>query len=149
MIKYALNCDRGHDFESWFRDSDAFDVQARRGFVTCPVCQSIRVEKAIMAPAIATRRAVAEAEPAAIQAPEPLLDERETKMRALARQIRQHITETAEDVGKAFPEQARAMHEGAAEPRPIMGEATMREVRELIEDGVGIMPVPELPEDRH
>ena len=149
MIKYALNCDRGHSFESWFRDSDAFDVQARRGFVACPVCQSVQVQKAIMSPAISTRRAVAEAEPAADPVPEPLLDEGESKMRALARQIRQHITETTEDVGKAFPEQARAMHEGTVEPRPIMGEATLSEVRELIEDGVRIMPVPELPEERH
>ena len=148
MIKYALNCDKGHSFESWFRDSAAFDVQAKRGFVTCPVCQSARVEKAIMAPAISTRRAVAETEPAA-PAPEPLMDEGEAKMRALARQIRQHIVETTEDVGHQFPDQARAMHEGSIEPRAIMGEASLAEVKELLEDGVKIMPVPGLPDERH
>ncbi len=148
MIKYALNCDKGHSFESWFRDSAAFDTQARRGFVTCPVCQSASVQKAIMSPAISTRRAVAETEPAA-SPPAPLMDEGEVRMRSLARQIRQHIAENTEDVGQNFPEQARAMHEGTIEPRPIMGEASLAEVKELLEDGVKIMPVPGLPDDRH
>ena len=147
MIRYALNCDKGHSFESWFRDSDAFDEQARRGFVVCPVCQSIGVTKAIMAPAIATRRDALEAEPLA--APSPLLDESEAKMRALARQMREHIVENSEDVGASFPEQARAMHEGVMAARPIMGEATMAEARELLEDGVEILPVPGGQDARH
>ena len=140
MIRYALNCDKGHSFESWFRDSDAFDGQARRGFVVCPVCQSIGVRKAIMAPAISTRRGGDETRPLA--APTPLLDESEAKMRTLARQMRKHIVENSEDVGSSFPEQARAMHDGAIAARPIMGEATMAEAQELLEDGVQILPVP-------
>ena len=143
MIKYALLCDQNHSFESWFAGSDAFDMQSRRGFVTCPVCQSAKVGKAIMAPAIMARRGEAAAPPQV--APEPLLDERETKMRALARQIRDHVLANSEDVGKKFPRDARAMHEGTMEPRPIRGEATFEEVRELAEDGVAVMPVPVLP----
>ena len=147
MIRYALNCDRGHTFDSWFRDSEAFDVQARRGLVVCPVCDSVHVSKAIMAPAISTRRGGTEVE--AVAAPEPLLDERESKMRALARQMREHIVENTEDVGNRFPEEARAMHDGTMEPRPIMGEATMAEARELLEEGVRIMPVPGGPDGGH
>jgi len=53
MIRYALNCDQGHNFESWFASSSAFDKQAKRGLVTCPICGSAKVEKAIMAPNLA------------------------------------------------------------------------------------------------
>ena len=147
MIKYALVCDQSHRFDSWFPDSDGFDSQARRGFVTCPECHSVKVRKAIMAPSIAIRRG----EPAVEAAPETvaLPDERETAMRAMMRKIRSHIADTADDVGPRFPEQARAMHDGDIEPRAIVGQATLEEARDLIEDGIAIMPVPILPEDRH
>ena len=56
MIRYTLNCAKGHDFESWFQNSGAFDKQKKRGLVTCPVCGSAKVEKAIMAPRLAPRR---------------------------------------------------------------------------------------------
>ena len=147
MIKYALVCDQNHGFESWFPDSDGFDSQARRGFVICPECHSAKVSKAIMAPSIATRRG----EPAVEAAPETVVvqDERETAMRAMMRKIRSHIADTAEDVGPRFPADARAMHDGDIEPRAIVGQATREEARDLIEDGIAIMPVPILPEDRH
>ena len=147
MIRYALNCDRGHLFDSWFPDSEAFDSQTQRGLVVCPVCTSVHVSKSIMAPAISMRRGGSEVD--TIAAPEPLLDERESKMRALARQMRDHILENTEDVGARFPEEARAMHDGTMEPRPIMGEATRAEARELLEEGVRILPVPRSPHGGH
>lgn len=149
MIRYALVCDKAHEFDSWFPGSDAFDEQARRGFVVCPVCGSAKVGKAMMAPAIATRRGMAEVEAVTASEPVPLLDEREAKMRTLARQMREHVLANTEDVGPRFPEEARAMHEGTIEPRPIMGEASMAEVRELLEDGVQVMPVPGAVDGRH
>lgn len=148
MIKYALICDASHAFESWFRDSDAFETQAKRGFVTCPDCQSALVRKAIMAPAIATRRAVSGPEPEPPE-PVPVLDERDAAMRTMVRKFRRHIADNTEDVGPRFPEEARAMHDGEMEARPIMGEASPRQARELIEDGIAILPVPVLPDERH
>jgi hypothetical protein len=50
MIRYALNCDEGHGFESWFQNSAAYDKQVKRSLVSCPVCGSTKVEKAMMAP---------------------------------------------------------------------------------------------------
>ena len=56
MIRYALVCEKGHDFESWFADSAAYDKQIKRKLVTCPHCGSAKVEKAIMAPRLAGSR---------------------------------------------------------------------------------------------
>ena len=148
MIKYALVCAAEHGFESWFPDSAAFDTQAKRGFVTCPVCGTQRVSKAVMAPAIASRRdKTVEAPAETLPAPAP--DARDVAMRAMMRDMRRHILENTENVGDKFPEQARQMHDGEIEHRPITGQATPEEARELIEDGIEIMPVPEFPEDRH
>ena len=147
MIKYALACADGHEFESWFPDSAAYETQVRRGFVACPVCGSVRVGKAIMAPAIAGRRERAPEE-AAPALPVPVPDP-QALLRARLREMRRHIEANTENVGPRFPEQARQMHEGDIEHRPIMGQASPEEARALIEDGIAIMPVPVFPDDRH
>ena len=149
MIKYALACHDAHEFESWFSSSEAYDEQRRRGFVTCPVCNSPKIEKQIMAPRIArTDRA-----PAAVPAPESqpvaVLSERERELRAMLRAIREHVTKHAEDVGSRFPEEARKMHYGEAEERSIYGEAESAEVRSLLEEGIDILPLPVAPDDRN
>src|SRR5260370_38266465 len=102
MIKYALACDKGHSFESWFPDSGSYDVQARRGLIACPECNSARVSKAIMAPAIATGH---KSQPG----PVALLDERQQRMREIARHLRKEIIPNTDDVGAKFPEAARAI----------------------------------------
>jgi hypothetical protein len=141
MIKYALACEKGHSFESWFPDSAAYDVQVRRGLIACPVCNSARVSKAIMAPAIATGR---KKEPAA---PVALFDERQLRLREIARHIRQEIVASTDDVGAKFPEEARAIHDGEAPARSIRGQATAEEARALIEDGIGVLPLPFLSDE--
>lgn len=153
MIRYALHCAKGHDFESWFQDSSAFDKQAKRGLVTCPHCGSAKVEKAIMAPRINAKRKSAPREatlPAA--KPEPadmLMSVQDQTLRAKIREIRDHITANAENVGETFPDQARKMHHGEIEHRPIYGQSTPVETRALIEEGVEIMPLPSLPDERN
>jgi hypothetical protein len=146
MIKYALSCDKAHSFESWFPNSESYDVQARRGLIACPECGSARVSKAIMAPAIVggEKRRKREEAPAA---PVALLDERQQRLREIARQLRQEIIANSDDVGAKFPEEARAIHDGDAPARSIRGQATAEEARALIEDGVGVLPMPFLPEE--
>jgi hypothetical protein len=146
MIKYALSCDKAHSFESWFPNSESYDVQARRGLIACPECGSARVSKAIMAPAIGggEKRRKREEAPAA---PVALLDERQQRLREIARQLRQEIIANSDDVGAKFPEEARAIHDGDAPARSIRGQATAEEARALIEDGVGVLPLPFLPEE--
>jgi hypothetical protein len=146
MIKYALSCDKAHSFESWFPNSESYDVQARRGLIACPECGSARVSKAIMAPAIVggEKRRKREEAPAA---PVALLDERQQRLREIARQLRQEIIANSDDFGAKFPEEARAIHDGDAPARSIRGQATAEEARALIEDGVGVLPLPFLPEE--
>jgi hypothetical protein len=162
MILYALTCDEGHGFESWFPDSSSYAAQVRRGLVTCPVCGSVKVEKAIMSPNIARkdRKATttsADSEmgivpkPAASPGPTPvaLLGEEARALRNLVKAFRQHVTENADDVGKGFAEEALKIHHGEVEQRAIFGEATLDDARMLTEEGVAFSPLPILPEDRN
>jgi len=157
MMLYRLRCARDHDFESWFRDSSAYDDQKARGLVTCPTCGSADVDKAIMAPALGrgTRSSEAEAAPAEAApvpaAPQPvaLMSEREQQLRAMVKALRAHVTANSDYVGEDFARLARRMHEGEEEHRAIHGEATSDEVRALLEDEIEVLPLPVLPDERN
>ncbi len=148
MIKYALACDQAHEFESWFPSSDAFEMQRKRGFVTCPYCDSAKVEKQIMAPSVARKDKV-HAAPAPEAQPVAVLSEREREIRAALRALREHVMKNAENVGKDFVEEARKMHHGEAEERSIYGEADLAEARALLEEGIDVLPIPVVPDDRN
>jgi hypothetical protein len=155
MIRYALQCDRGHAFESWFQNSSAYDTQVKRKLVNCPGCGSANVEKAIMAPQIVSKKArAAEKTPAvttdvAAPASTPLLMSEERELRAKLKELRDHIVKSADNVGERFPNEARKMHYGDIEHRPIYGEASSEEARALIDEGVEVTPLPVLPDDRN
>lgn len=135
MIRYALVCDHAHEFEGWFGSSADFDDQQARGLLECPLCASKAVRKQIMAPAVVgARKTVQDEAPAKAQ----------VMMEAMSR-LRAHVEENFDDVGDAFAAEARAIHEGRAEERGIYGQASPKEVRELVEDGVPIAPLPPKP----
>jgi hypothetical protein len=146
MIKYSLVCEKSHSFESWFPDSGSYETQSRRGLIACPDCGSARVSKALMAPAIVGSGKKTPRQDGAA-APVALLDERQQRMREMARHLRQEIIANTDDVGAKFPEEARAIHDGEAPVRSIRGQATPEEARALIEEGVGVLPLPFLPEE--
>ena len=157
MIRYTLICEKGHSFESWFADSDAYDKQAKRKLVTCPGCGSSKVEKAIMAPNLgATRKArktpaevpAAEA-PAPATAPVAMLSPQERELRQKLREIRDHLTQNAENVGRKFPDEARKMHYGEIEHRSIYGEASPKDAKELHDEGIEFHPLPVLPDEQN
>ena len=157
MIRYDLACSAGHEFESWFRDSAAFDQQIAAGFVTCPVCGTVDVSKRVMAPAIA-RGGKARTEPAAVApsvavepgaGPVALVSEKERELRAMLGEVRRFIEQNSEDVGRRFPDEARRMHSGEIEHRAIRGEADASEVKSLLDDGIEVMPLPSLPDERN
>lgn len=160
MIRYALICQQGHQFESWFQDSAAYDKQAKRGLVSCPHCGSAKVEKAIMAPrlsATAKKRSKAieapetapEAAPAPAPAPVAMISPQEQEIRAKLKELRDHLTKNADNVGAKFPEEARKMHYGEIEHRSIYGVASPEEANELSEEGVEFHPLPSLPDERN
>ena len=171
MIKYQLICDKSHEFEGWFGDSAAFESQQESGFLTCPVCGSADVRRALMAPNLAspkTRKTdLAEQQPSAQPGPQPQsqpqarlqaqqkasaalppaaarkMQELMSEMRALQTKIR----EECRDVGDNFAEEARKIHYGEAEPEGIYGQATAEEREALDEEGIEIMDMPWLPKD--
>jgi hypothetical protein len=159
MIHYQLRCAQGHSFESWFQSSSAYETQEKRKLVSCPSCGSTKVERAIMAPRIATKKrresgtsaspAPAVATEVTAPAPTPLLMAQERELRAKLKELRDHIVKNADNVGERFPNEARKMHYGDIEHRPIYGEASPDEARSLIEEGVEVSPLPVLPDDRN
>ena len=167
MIRYALACEAGHEFESWFPSASSYDEQAARGFVSCPACGSASVTKRIMAPALGrgSRKGAAGpegAQPVAaspiaptapagegVQAPVALLSEREQALRAMVRAVREHVTKSADYVGPSFAAEARKMHYGEIEHRSIYGEANALDAKALAEEGIAFQPLPILPDDRN
>lgn len=165
MIKYQLICDKSHEFEGWFGDSAAFETQQESGLLTCPVCGSADVRRALMAPNLAspkTRKTdLAEQQPSAQPEPQPQpqapqqasaalppaaarkMQELMSEMRALQTRIR----EECRDVGNDFAEEARKIHYGEVEPEGIYGQATAEEREALDEEGIEIMDMPWLPKD--
>jgi hypothetical protein len=131
MIVYNLRCKNSHEFEGWFKDSSAFDAQAMSGKLVCPMCNSKKVEKSIMAPAVSGTKKTN------VSAPEEM-----RKMRQFMTGVRKHVLENAENVGPKFAEEARRIHYGETDERPIYGESTIKEAIELVEEGVDVAPLP-------
>jgi hypothetical protein len=148
MIKYALACEQAHEFESWFPSSDAFETQRKRGLITCPFCNSPKVEKQIMAPSVA-RTDKAPVAPAPDPQAVAVLSEKEREIRAALRALREHVLKNSENVGKDFVEEARKMHYGEAEERSIHGEADLAEAKALLDEGIDVLPIPVIPDDRN
>jgi hypothetical protein len=177
MIRYALACDQGHGFDSWFANSAAYDKQKKRSLVTCPLCGSAKVEKAIMAPSVASTSSVGAPllEPAGPQPANPLptppnptpplqpapmpaippknpvamMSPPERELRQKLKELRDHIVKNANYVGSRFPEEARKIHYGETEHRSIYGEASPEEAEELHEEGIDFHPLPILPDDKN
>jgi hypothetical protein len=149
MIRYSLVCEAGHDFESWFRDAEGYDVQARAGFVTCPVCGSAKVTKALMVPAVRTSKKASSGKmlPAPAEEKLAVVTGQEKAMREVLRALHEHVRKTTADVGDRFAEEALRIHHGETEARAIRGRASADEARRLLEEGVPFSPLPPLPDD--
>ena len=129
MILFQLTCPENHPFESWFRDSAAFDTLRRDRKITCPHCGSDVVDKALMAPAVQAQRGEATKE-------RHMPSEKDLAL------LRKHVEEKSEYVGLKFVTEARRMHAGDTPERPIHGEAKPAEALKLLEDGVPVIPLP-------
>ena len=164
MILYTLVCDNKHSFKSWFANSAAYDKQVGRGLVSCPMCNSAKVEKAIMAPSLgrSSRKSATAPEPAAAEEPATspqatpapkasvaMMSPPEREFRAKLRELRDHLTKSADYVGGKFPEEARKMHYGEIEHRSIYGEASADDAKALHEEGIEFHPLPVLPDERN
>jgi len=141
LIRFSLGCDHGHEFEGWFRSSDDFETQRKRGLIDCPDCGSHHVDKTLMAPAVSTGRRREKMALAMNAEQRRIMGE----MKALSEKLR----ENADYVGDKFAEEARKIHFGETDARGIYGEASPDEAKSLAEDGVPFMPIPVFPEHRN
>jgi len=131
VIAYSLRCHKGHEFEGWFRNSAAFDEQSVSGHLSCPSCKSVRIEKAVMAPAVSGTKKTARAKASEAK-----------QARQFMTGLRKYVQENADYVGPGFAEEARKIHYGETPNRHIYGEASAREAEELVEEGIDVAPLP-------
>ncbi|MEM8540367.1 MAG: DUF1178 family protein [Pseudomonadota bacterium] len=139
-MKFQLECKNNHAFEGWFRSNDDFEKQQKHGLLECPICGTHEVSKTLMAPSVATGRSK---EKIAVAAGQAAQQQMMAKMMELAKEVKSK----ADNVGEKFPEEARKIHYGESEARAIYGKATTDEVSELVDEGVDILPLPDIPED--
>lgn len=161
MIQYSLVCDSEHKFDAWFRNAEAYDVQHKKGIVTCPICGTSQVTKALMAPAVSVQSRTRDAEQVTAQsgpvAAAPSAEKvslssghpDQAELRATIKALREKLTSEADYVGDRFASEARKIHDNEAPQRGIYGEATSEEVAGLVEDGIDFMPIPNVPEDHN
>jgi hypothetical protein len=145
MIRYALVCEQAHPFEAWFGSSDSYDQQAADGLVECPFCGSIAIRKQVMAPAVVNSRQTGPGgtgSDALVTAAADAPSEAHAVMMEVINRVRSYVETHFEDVGDRFAAEARDIHEGVADDRPIYGQATGDEVRALIGDGLPVAPLP-------
>lgn len=136
-----LGCQHGHVFEGWFASEDDFQSQKARALVLCPMCGDSHIDKRLSAPrlnlgAAAPAPASSSSPPAAPAAASP-----QAQQAAWLRLAREVIART-EDVGERFADEARRMHHGEIEERAIRGKASVADAVALLEEGIGVLPLP-------
>jgi hypothetical protein len=159
MIRYALACDKGHVFESWFQSSAAYDKQVKATLISCPVCNSVKVEKTMMAPGVVGAKKRDDAPPPEMPASPPqssdrpspvaMMSPRERDFRKKLKDLRDHLTKNADYVGRKFPDEARKMHYGETEHRSIYDEDPPETAKVLYEEGIEFHPLPVLPDEHN
>lgn len=161
MIRYSLRCDANHGFESWFANAATFETLAAAGQVTCTICGSSNVEKALMVPSVRSARKVearaekaleekARAEKAreggkAASTVPPQLSQQQSELETALANLRKQVEANSEYVGMNFAKEARRIHEGEAPERAIYGEAKPEEAKRLLEEGIPVAPLPFMP----
>lgn len=130
MILFDLRCARGHVVEAWFASGADYEAQKARGLLSCPVCDSPDVEKAVTAPAIPAKSS---------QGPSS------AELRQAVAHLRKAVEASCDYVGRDFAAEARARHEKMEKGRGIWGEASLAEVRDLLADDIPVLPLPFRP----
>ncbi|WP_149539687.1 DUF1178 family protein [Siccirubricoccus phaeus] len=156
MIHYDLRCASGHEFDGWFKDSAAYEKQAKAGFVQCPVCGGTEVAKQLMAPAIPKKGKSRPKLPVPAEAPPPAAPPAEARSQAAAgpvpaqvmallQRMRAEVEKHCDYVGQDFAEEARKIHRGESDSRGIYGETSDAEAEALREEGIEVARLPWVP----
>ena len=152
MIHYQLRCGQEHEFDGWFKDSAAFDRQAKRGLVECPVCGETKVARALMTPAVPKKTSQLPVAMPTVPPPAPAPTgpvkaggRMPAHMRAMLQGLRAEVEKNCDYVGPQFAEEARKIHRGESDKRGIYGEATQAEAEALADEGVEVSSIPWVP----
>jgi hypothetical protein len=140
-----LECPQRHVFEGWFGSEEEFQGQLARGLVECPICGDTHIAKRLSAPRInlgAQPPAAATAPAANGTAKNPVMATADPAMQAQWLHMVRHVMANTEDVGERFAEEARRIHYGESEERGIRGQASAEETEALLEEGIGVLPLP-------
>jgi len=146
MIKYALICDKQHEFDGWFDSISGFETQCETGALSCPICAGTKVQRGIMAPSVPTKSnsKLGPDEPDGLGTGVAKLEPE--KILQMMQKIGRHVEQTHDYVGDKFADEARAIYYGQTEQRDIYGETSLTQAEELIEEGVGVMPLALVPD---
>ena len=141
MIRYDLVCENEHFFESWFKDSKTYQKQLKANEIVCPECSSCSISKSLMAPGIPKKTNTENGN--------VIANSSSSTLNNAIRKIRNEIKKNSEYVGDKFPEEARKIHYNEAEMRSIYGEASKKEITDLVDEGIDIIQIPEIPDDKN
>ena len=139
MVVYDLVCDLHHQFEGWFKSAAEFGEQQNQGMLSCPFCHSNNIEKRPSAAYISTRKSLPK---------EGIAAKNTTELSKMITEFTQHIVANSEDVGAAFPEEAKKMHYGEIAGRNIRGVASVAEMKSLQKEGIKVLPLPEFADKK-
>ena len=131
MIKYSLRCDKDHVFEAWFSDSSSFEKQNKKNLISCLTCSSTKIEKDIMAPSISSGRQKTDG-----------LKQKKDKVEMILNKVRKHVENNFDYVGDKFTDEAKKIKYGEVKDRPIYGEATIEQTKELIDEEIKVTTLP-------
>ncbi len=158
MILYRLRCSKGHEFESWFKDSKTYERQEKKSLVGCAVCGDGKVVRAPMAPRLSkgSKKVEVEKPAAGTPATPPAPSPEQQQMAALAKhmpkelreallKVRAEVEKNCEHVGTKFAEEARKIHYGESDKRGIYGETSEEEAEALAEEGIEFGRLPWIP----
>ena len=141
MIRYDLVCENEHFFESWFKDSKTYQKQLEANKIACPKCNNSNISKSLMAPGIPKKTNTKNGN--------VIANSSSSSINNAIRKIRDEIKKNSEYVGDQFPEEARKIHYNEAEMRSIYGKASKKEITELVDEGIDIIQIPEIPDDKN
>ena len=155
MIHYQLRCTQEHEFDGWFKDSAAFDRQAKRGLVECPHCGDSKVTRALMTPAVPKKSSQL---PAPAPMPEAVVKSGRqgagaakggtklpAEVKAMLQRLRAEVEKNCDYVGPEFADEARKIHRGESDKRGIYGETTQAEAEALADEGIEVSSIPWVP----
>ena len=130
MIVFNLNCsDCSSSFEGWFKNTKDYNNQIRKGLLTCPSCNSSQIKKGLMAPNVSKKS-------------NSKISKMNKSIASNVKKLKKIIEKEFDYVGDKFTEEAKKIKYGEVKERPIYGEASIEQTKELIDEDIDVLPLP-------